>query len=178
MTDDNFRAPQSAITDKAPARSLVSKVFIFILIFIVLAVGFFIVQEERAQQQYRIKARLSKILSAIDPIKTAIAMSYQETGKMPPVKTVVTQSNQGKPATPDWTALGFDTLPSLPREIGSLSVAPAGEIVVVIANIREGIDNTEVRITPAKDATTGAWTYQWTYQCTSEDSVLKSYFHC
>lgn len=171
MTDDNFRAPQAAITDKPPTRSIVGKV---IIIIIVLAVGFFVVQEERAQQQYRIKAKLSKILSAIDPLKTSIAMYYQETGKLPQVKTAATQGNMGQRATKDWEALGFSSFPSLPREISSLSVAPGGEIVVMIANIREGIDNTEVRSKP----TDGSRALTWTYTCTSEDSVLKRYFDC
>ncbi len=174
MNDDNFRAPQSAINDTEPRRSWVSKGFIFAIIVILLAVGYFIAEEASTQRQYVLRARLSKIVVTLDPVKIAIAMAYQEKGKVPQVTTVVTQANQGKPATPDWAALGFTTFPSLPREASSLSLAGGGEIVVKLANIAEDINDTEVRATPVKEAQG----LSWTYTCTSANNAVKAYFRC
>lgn len=174
MTDDPFRAPQAPIADTGPRKPWGSRGFIIGVIVILLAIGYFFYAEGRAQQQYVLKAKLSKVVSALDPVKTAIAMASQDKGKLPRVTTVVTPANQGQRATPDWAALGFDALPSLPREIGSLSVAPEGEIVVTLANLREEIDATEVRAKMAKDAQG----VSWTYQCTSENAVLKRFFRC
>ncbi len=173
MANDHFRAPQSVIADTAPRKRLVSQVFVLIIVIIVMAAGFLVV-EERAHQQYITKAKLSKIVSALDPVKTAIAMASQDKGKLPRVTTVVTSSNQGQRATPDWAELGFATLPTLPREASSLAVTPEGEIIVALANLGTDMDNTEVRAKMAKDVQG----VSWTYTCTSENTTLKRYFHC
>jgi hypothetical protein len=125
-------------------------------------------------RHYILRSKLTQVQAAIDPVKRELAAAYEEKGKAPPVQTVITQANQGKAATPDWAALGFKTLPALPREVSSLSLTPEGEIVVVLSNIEQGIDGTEVRARLVKNAQG----LSWEYRCTSENGTLKQYFTC
>ncbi len=131
-----------------------------------------------ADRGYITKSKLSKVVSALDPVKQALIHTYKEKGTLPRVTTVVTQANQGKAVTPDWAALGFDTLPFLPIEVSSLSISGDGEIVVVFANVSEAIDNTEVRAIAMKEVLKQGSRWAWEYKCTSESTVLRKFFHC
>lgn len=127
-----------------------------------------------AERQYLVKAKLSKVMSVLDPVETAITLTRQQKGRLPRVSTVVTAANQGQAVTPDWAALGFDALPALVREIRTLRVTPEGDIVVALASIRNGIDDTELRATQVR----GEHGWSWRYECTSDDDLLKKFFHC
>lgn len=158
----------------SPPPRKTTKWWVWAIFFIVVGVIGYDIIDIDTYRLYLVKPKLAMVQSAIDPVRTGIAAALMEKSKLPKVTTVVTHANQGQPATPDWAALGFINLPGLPREVSSLSLAEGGEIVVTIANIREGIDTTEVRAKPAKDAQG----VSWTYQCTSTNDILKRYFHC
>jgi len=122
-------------------------------------------------QDYGTKAKLSKVNTALDPLKIAVAMSYQETGKLPRIHTVVTHENQGQPATPDWAELGFTTLPMLPAEIETLGFA-GEQIVVELDNLT--FRGSRIGIMPVVNAQG----LSWEYACESGVAVVKSYFKC
>lgn len=131
-----------------------------------------------ADNSYVTKSKLSKVVSALDPVKQSLILTYQKSGKLPRVTTVVTQANQGKAVTPDWAALGFDTLPVLPKEVSSLSISPDGEIVVVFDNVSEAIDNTEVRAIAMKEVLKQGDNWTWEYKCSSASTILRKFFRC
>lgn len=164
MTDDTPKP-------RAPRKT---KWWVWLLFFAVVGIIGYDLLDLDSYRLYRIRPRLAQVQATIDPVRMAIALAYQEKGKVPQVTTVVTQANQGKPATPDWAALGFETLPSLPREASSLSLAGGGEIVVKLANIAEDINDTEVHAIPVKEAQG----LSWTYTCTSANNAVKAFFRC
>lgn len=172
MQDDQLSSPPPP-ADQATLGSCAKDIFIVLMILILLAVGFAYYGEVRLKD-YRIKGQLVKVISTMDPIKSAISKSYSKTGKTPQVKTIITRDNQGKPAPADWAALGFTTLPALPPEIDTLKIGPAGEIIAHLTNIREGINNTEVTSVASINSTA----LLWSYQCTSDDSLLKEFLKC
>jgi hypothetical protein len=164
MTTDTLQKP-------APRQTSWRAWFILLVILAVIAWEFY---EFSANEDYITKSRLSKVVAAMDPVKSAILTAIEQKKKLPTLHTAITSANQGKPATADWAELGFADLPMLPREANSLTVTPEGEIVVVLANLGEDMDNTEVR---AK-AVRGAAGTTWGFTCTSADRVLKQFFHC
>ena len=97
---------------------------------------------------YAVEARLSKVLSTLDPIKYALAQAYQENGCVPAMHTIVTVANQGQPATKDWATLGFSVMPNLPREIKRLefSAQETPEIVVELDQIDKEVNGTTLRV--------------------------------
>lgn len=130
--------------------------------------------DDRAQHSYLVKAKLSKVLSTLDPIKSAIVTEYQHGRRVPRLNTVVTTANQGQHSPSDWAALGFTALPGLAREVSTLRVDTGGAIIVGLTGIDEDIDGTELRAIPV----TQAESLLWTYECTSTDSRVRKYFRC
>ncbi len=174
MTDDQGRTNPNQ--DKPAPRKGRGPLWALLIIVLLLVAA--IASNLCADNNYLTKSKLTKVVSSIDPVKQALIHTYQEKGKLPRVTTVVTQANQGKPATPDWAALGFDILPTLPIEVSSLSISGDGEIVVVFANVSEAIDNTEVRAIAMKEAMKQGDNWTWEYKCTSASSILRKFFFC
>lgn len=144
------------------------------ILLLVLAAIVWVFYQGSASQDYVTKSKLAKVVSAMDPVKSAILTAIEQNKKLPTLHTALTSANQGEPATADWAELGFTTLPMLPKEASSLAVTPQGEIVVVLSNMGKDIDSTEVRATAVRGATSTTWEYA----CTSADTVLKQFFHC
>lgn len=162
---------ESAPNRSAPRRT---RWWVWLIFFIIVGAIAWDLFDSRTYQLYLAKPRLSRVLSTLNPVKTALAAFLQQHGKLPEIATVVTADNQGKPATADWAALGFVTLPSLSPEVRSLRISAAGEIVVELTHLGKGMDGTELRARAEKE-TTGI---SWVHQCTSTDAVLKRQLHC
>lgn len=123
---------------------------------------------------YIVKSKLSKIISTLDPVKVGVERAYREKGRIPAMHTIVTSANQGQAATPDWAALGFVLMPSLPTEVKRLefSSQDCPEIVVELDKIDKAIDGTSVR---AKLIVAGE-KLSWQYETTSSDPRARHFF--
>jgi len=121
-----------------------------------------------------VKAKLSKVMSTLDPIKTAVVQTYQDKGHIPSMRTIVTAANQGQPASKDWAALGFERMPSLPPEVKRLefSAQELPEILVELDNIHETINGSTVRAKLIVDKNK----LSWQYESTSVNPVAQRYF--
>jgi type IV pilus assembly protein PilA len=115
-------------------------------------------------QDYTVKAKLSKVQGTLDPVKTALALFFQENGAFPA-------------AASNWTSLGIAS-PTLPNELSAITVAAAtGAITATMQNIKASdIDTTTLSLTPS--TVTGQTAMTWTPACTSTNAVLKKYFSC
>lgn len=112
----------------------------------------------------QLRNKLSKAISATDPVKVALALYYQENEKFPPTADA-------------WTELGFENVKptaNLPREVSAMAVAAnSGEITVTLANIGPGIDGTSVKMLPVVGNT-----MEWKYTCSSSSPQLRAFFTC
>ena len=109
-----------------------------------------------------VQAKLSKVVSSLDPIKMALALYYQEKSSFPTTQNA-------------WSTLGFARIPSKPAEISSLSVnANTGAIVVILVNINANVDGSMIIATP----TVSSAMMTWSYTCTTTDTVTKKFFNC
>ncbi len=112
----------------------------------------------------QLRNKLSKVISATDPVRVALAMYYQENGKFPAAANA-------------WEELGFENVKptsNLPREVSAMSVAAnSGEITVTLANIGPGIDGTRIKMIPVVGTA-----MDWKYSCTSSSAPLRAYFTC
>ena len=121
-------------------------------------------------QDYTVKAKLSKIQTWADPIKTAMGIYAQENGSYP----------AGASA---WASLGIAAAgPTYTTEVSAATItAGTGAIAITVATgIRTGIDGTTLTMTPAA-IVAGATQMTWsnlTTPCTSTDVVFKKYFNC
>ena len=117
-------------------------------------------------QDYTVKAKLSKVQSTVHPVKTALALFYQEQG--------------GFPATGNaWDTLGIATTgPVLPNELSGLTVAAStGAITLTLNNVKAvDIDGSTVILTPS--TVSGQTAMTWGTVCSSTYPVLKKYFAC
>ena len=119
-------------------------------------------------QDYTVKAKLSKVSGFAQPIKTALALYYQEVGSFN-----FTADN--------WASIGLAAAPSATNEVGpqaNIHVNTSGvngEIVLPLTNIKGAtIDGTTITMTP----TPGSTAIQWTNVCTSADPIIKKYYSC
>ena len=115
-------------------------------------------------QDYTVKAKLSKVSGFAQPIKTAIALFYQEQGGF-------------GFATDNWASIGLSAAPSATNEVqGNASITTAtGAIVLTLTNIKAStIDNTTITMTP----TPGSTAIEWVNVCTSTDPIIKKYYSC
>jgi len=136
------------------------------LMIVVAIIGILAAVAIPAYQDYIVKAKLSKVVSTLDPVKTALAMYFQEQGGFPvPLTTdVVTKAALGglvpgatAAAQTVWASLGFGNYPSLPNEVASMALttgATAGSsgsiaIVLQLTNIKvNSIDGVFVSLSP------------------------------
>ncbi|WP_277956858.1 pilin [Candidatus Nitrotoga sp. HW29] len=131
------------------------------LMIVVAIIGILAAVAIPAYQDYVVKAKLSKVATAVDPLKMAVAMFIQENGTAAAL------------TTDNWTSLGLSAAPTATTEVASYSVTAAtGAIVANLCTncIKGGIDATSVTWLP----TPGASAITWGVTSTSTDPVLLS----
>ncbi len=145
----------------------IQKGFTLIELMIVVAIiGILAAVAIPAYQDYIVKSKLSKVVTTLDPIKTALALYLQEQGGFPVAVAGdmvggAAGNASGTPTTPAtfWASLGFSVFPSLPAEVYSLApfTATAGgatsstnmTLILELQNIKAGtINGTWLSISP------------------------------
>ena len=109
-------------------------------------------------QDYTVRAKLSKVASAADPVKLAIAQSYQE--------------NAAYPAAGAWSSIGIaSTGPTTTTEVSTWGLAANGVLSATLQNIRATtIDGSTITWTPT--VTAGATQMTWAVTTSSTDATL------
>ena len=120
-------------------------------------------------QDYTVKAKLSKVQTFADPIKTAMGIFAQENGSYPAAANA-------------WASLGIAVGgPTFTTEVSATTIAAAtGAVTITIkpGSIRGvTIDGLTVIMTPAMIAP-GATQMIWTNTCTVTDAIAIKYFGC
>ncbi len=134
------------------------------LMIVVAIIGILAAVAIPAYQDYIVKAKLSKVVSTLDPVKTALALYFQEQGGFPiPATTdIVGTAEANKPGAQTtvgtfWNSLGFSVFPSLPGEVASLGVHANSTgntssniaLIIVMQNIKATtIDGGMVALSP------------------------------
>jgi len=99
-----------------------------------------------AYQDYVVKAKLSKVATAADPVKLAVAAFGQEHGG---AMTGFTADN--------WTSLGLSGTPTVTTEVSGIAVAADGTITATLRNIKPSVDTLTVTWAPTFDSTAVTW---------------------
>jgi type IV pilus assembly protein PilA len=116
-------------------------------------------------QDYTVKAKLSKVQSTLAPVKTALALYFQENGSFP--------------GTDDsWASLGI-AAPTRPDELSGLVVkATSGAIEATMDKVGPGVNGGKLTLTPT--TAVGQTAMAWTPTCDAgiTSTVAKNYFKC
>ena len=142
----------------------IQKGFTLIELMIVVAIiGILAAVAIPAYQDYVVKAKLAKVSSTVDSIKTAIALYYQENGSFPTTTTAATATYAAGGsatlggATAAWTSLGLTTI-NLPPEVASVQYQSNANgdnygLSIGFANIKATtINGQTVGLFPTQDA--------------------------
>src|SRR3569833_1169005 len=113
-------------------------------------------------QDYAPRAKLSKALSAVESVKTAVAVSAQEYGVYPST----------------WASAGLTATPTATNE-ATFAAAPAnpGEIQITLQNINTALNGSTVTFTPAPLAA-GQTNISWGVACSVRDTNTRKIFGC
>ena len=155
------------------------------LMIVVAIIGILAAVAIPAYQDYVVKAKLSKLLPSLDPIKLALAMANQQDGSFPVGTATVTTATAGNAVAANdmWTSLGLTTLPSLPTEVSQMAITNVAQSAVMVltlaSNIKAGtgtalIDGTTITMTGTPTSTA----LQWVNVCSSTNVIIKKYFTC
>ncbi|OIQ85424.1 fimbrial protein precursor [mine drainage metagenome] len=112
-------------------------------------------------QDYVTRAKLSKVVTAVEPIKTAVAMYAQEhAGSFPA-------------AASDWTGLGLSAAPAATTEVSGITVTAAtGAIVATLTGIGTGYDTSTVTFTPTVNSSSLSWAATCSYASAQSTKVF------
>jgi type IV pilus assembly protein PilA len=117
------------------------------LMIVVAIIGILAAVAIPAYQDYVIKAKLSKVATAADPVKLAIAQFGQEHG-----------GDVTLAAADAWTSLGLAGAPTATTEVSGISVSTSGVITATMQNIKAtDIDGKKITWTPTFDNTAVTW---------------------
>jgi type IV pilus assembly protein PilA len=124
-------------------------------------------------QDYMVRARLSKVAAALDPVKTAMAEYAQfNAGDLSNVQAATAAAPAGWTSPQTSGGLGLNAAPSLTTEISALALtagaANTPPVIQVTLNTAVGCDqvtgtNPVVTVTPATSATATVltWSFGW-----------------
>jgi type IV pilus assembly protein PilA len=130
------------------------------LMIVVAIIGILAAVAIPAYQDYIVKSKLSKVVSTLDPVKTALALYFQEQGGFPIAATsdIIDRAGANKPGAQTtvgtfWNSLGFSVFPSMPTEVKTMAVyntaATNIALILEIQNVKAGtIDGAWLAISP------------------------------
>ena len=113
------------------------------LMIVVAIIGILAAVAIPAYSDYTAKAKASNALSAVGPIKTAVAMCAQEAGEA--TKCNTTDNAAAIPALTET------------KEVKSMTVTGAGIIEITLKNIGKGSDAKKVKFTPSVGTSAVTW---------------------
>ncbi len=116
-------------------------------------------------QDYITRAKLSKVATFADPIKTAVAEYAQENGGLPTTAL-------------SWTSLGIaSTGPTLTTEVSAVSMQNGQAIQITLQNIGTSYNTSTVTMTPT--AAAGATAITWANTCSlTGNTNMQKVFGC
>ena len=160
----------------------IQKGFTLIELMIVVAIiGILAAVAIPAYQDYVVKAKLSKVQTTLDPLKTALALYYQENGGFP----VGTENSGTMAAAGDlWSSIGLQagTAPTIPTDVvTSVTVTGTGPLVQILLNNLKNIkantiDGLNVGIVGQNTGTAIVWTCSVASGTSVTDTIALKYF--
>lgn len=181
----------------------IQKGFTLIELMIVVAIiGILAAVAIPAYQDYVVKAKLAKVTSTLDPIKTALSLYFQEYGQFPvvgtatnPITTALSGTALGTVVGTDvWSSVGLTNYPVLPNELSSVSYIPGGvasgvgfstaALAITLQNVKAATINgltmalsptagvTAAGVIPGAGTVAGATAITWRYACPAAMDVI------